>query len=68
MDPSAKAAPSVSAAQVEAAVSAAANATSLPTAEVIGKQPMTQFYQVGLGDGDSTVLWNCFKHGIRMLT
>lgn len=45
MDPSAKAAPSVSAAQVEAAVSAAANATSLPTAEVIGKQPMTQFYQ-----------------------
>jgi len=35
----------VTAAQVEAAVSAAANAASLPTAEVIGKQPMTQFHQ-----------------------
>lgn len=33
------------AAEVEAAVSAAAKATSLPTAEVIGKQPMTQFHQ-----------------------
>jgi len=38
----------VTAAQVEAAVSAAANAASLPTAEVIGKQPMTQFHQVSL--------------------
>jgi len=37
--------PAVSAAEVEAAVSAAANATSLPTAEVISKQPMTQIYQ-----------------------
>jgi len=37
--------PTVSAADVEAAVSAAANASSLPTAEVISKQPMTQFHQ-----------------------
>lgn len=35
----------VSAAQVEAAVAAAAQAAKLPTAEVIGKQPMTQIFQ-----------------------
>lgn len=35
----------VSAAEVEAAVEAAAKAAKLPTAEVIGKQPMTQIFQ-----------------------
>ena len=42
----AKAEPKVTAADVEAAVEAAAKATNLPTAEVIGKQPMTQIFQV----------------------
>jgi len=35
----------VSVAEVEAAVEAAAKAAKLPTAEVIGKQPMTQIFQ-----------------------
>ena len=47
----------VSAAEVEAAVEAAAKAAKLPTAEVIGKQPMTQIFQVGR----LHVLQKCFS-------
>ena len=53
----------VSAAQVEAAVAAAAQAAKLPTAEVIGKQPMTQIFQVSRGvsrEGASLSIDNSF--------